>query len=230
MATQCKYPMWVRDATGLMETDALKAFIATSPWVSEHTLEDSWDSTVLKEEGVTLEWEWEDTSQRFQSWLCHSLAVGFWVSQSLLIFGSLSSIKWKYQGEGWGRWGAWRTATIWWILQIPGRVACLFFFGRASLYQAPLHPMIPGKWAENRPLPPSEAQCWLRVTKQLVQGHTSNEKQQSYTQIVLTLEPGFSFTLLFFPSFQLGICCFCSCQGAKRKQSLQQPVWCPESS
>lgn len=65
--------------------------------------------------------------------------------------------------------------------------------------------MIPGKWAENRPLPPSEAQCWLRVTKQLVQGHTSNEKQQSYTQIVLTLEPGFSFTLLFFPSFQLGI-------------------------
>ena len=41
--------MWVRDATGLMGTDALKAFIATSPWVSEHTLEDSWDAMALKE-------------------------------------------------------------------------------------------------------------------------------------------------------------------------------------
>lgn len=48
------------DAIGLMETDALKAFIATSPWVSEHALEESRDYTVEK---VTLEWESEVRSQ-----------------------------------------------------------------------------------------------------------------------------------------------------------------------
>lgn len=39
---------WVMDVIELMETDALKAFIATSAWVSEHILEESRDSIVLK--------------------------------------------------------------------------------------------------------------------------------------------------------------------------------------
>lgn len=74
------------------------------------------------------------------------------------------------------------------------------FFCRASLYQAPLprprslrsrqridyHP-------QERPSAGSEWQSSL-----FVQGHTSNEKQQSQTQVVLTLESGFSFTLLLF--------------------------------
>ena len=42
------YLTWVMDVIELMETDALEAFIATSPWVSEHILEESRDSVVLK--------------------------------------------------------------------------------------------------------------------------------------------------------------------------------------
>lgn len=42
------------DAVGLMETDILESFIAVSPWVSEHTLEESRDSIVLKRGGKSL--------------------------------------------------------------------------------------------------------------------------------------------------------------------------------
>lgn len=81
------------DAIGLMETDALKAFIATSPWVSEHTLEESRDYTVLKR-GRKLLWNGSlKSGVRFESWLCHSLAVGARGSESFPVFGSLSSTK-----------------------------------------------------------------------------------------------------------------------------------------
>lgn len=80
MATSWLYPIWVMDAIALMETDALKAFMATALGSQNVHLKKAGIPVFLKEGEVTLEWESEDRSQRFESWLCHSLAIGPGVS------------------------------------------------------------------------------------------------------------------------------------------------------